>query len=150
MTTKYFETKEQFIAFRTAWAKAAQAKKITASHMVMYNIIRGKEIDHGFTPITNHTKLLNGTPINLGLVQAVYWLNLYSTNTYWQHRHGEEFLAPFEGAITIDDLQRLDIEEIKTIDADFGIGKRLKAKILAGARPTTFNELLELDMEDAA
>jgi len=160
MTTKYFETKEQFIAFRNAWAKAAQAGKITAAHMVMYNAIRGKDLDHGFTPVTNHNKLNNGTRLNHGFVDAV---NEYMRIADWSSRMVSEgwvndfrqgwvndFIAPFEGTLVVDDLQWIEVEKVETLWADYGQGLRLKKKILNGARPNTFAELFALDVEDAA
>ena len=67
MTTNTFETKEQYLAFRAAWATAAQSKELTAEHHILFNILCGRPIDHGFTPITKPSKLQNGFRINHGL-----------------------------------------------------------------------------------
>lgn len=66
----YILSKDQFIVFQTAFKRLAQAKEITAEDMVLYNILRNKPIDHGFTPITNKTKLFNGMQPRLGFTQA--------------------------------------------------------------------------------
>ena len=60
MTTNTFETKDQYLAFRSAWAKAAQDKVLTGAHHVLLNILRGHPVERGFTPITKTTKLQNG------------------------------------------------------------------------------------------
>lgn len=156
-TEKYFDTKEQFIAFRNAWAKAAQAGKITAAHMLMYNAIRGKDIYHGFTPVTNKNKLGNGMPLNQGLRAAhehyrtVLRMAAMYADRDWGKSWVDNFIEPFEGALTADDLQRIDVpEKIDVLWADYGQGLRLKEKILEGAKPATFDELFALDVEDAA
>ena len=65
--TTFFETKEQFLTFRKAWAAASQAGTLQREHHLLYNIIRSKPITNGFTPITNTNKLQNGAYINHGL-----------------------------------------------------------------------------------
>lgn len=55
MTT--FDTKEQYLAFRSAWAKAAQAKSITSAHMVLFNVLCVRPMHVGFTPVTSPNKL---------------------------------------------------------------------------------------------
>ena len=95
MTNKhFFETKEQYLAFRKAWANAVNSDKaksktvysefydgtirepgwITAAHHIFYNIVRNHPIDTGFTPVTRKTKLENGAIINGGLYEG--WVAL--------------------------------------------------------------------------
>lgn len=67
-------SKDQFLTFQTAFKRLAQAKEVTASDMMLYNIVRGKPINNGFTPITNTTKLFNGMYPNMGCSQAKHEL----------------------------------------------------------------------------
>lgn len=75
-TNKFFETKDQYLAFRAAFAAAQnnlRAKKgqpdsngykapgwLTASHYMLLNEARGLPRYRGFTPITSKVKLDNG------------------------------------------------------------------------------------------
>jgi len=61
MTTQNTQlTKEQFLEFRAKFKEQANAKSLSASDMILYNLIRGKDPKSGFTPITNPNKLSNG------------------------------------------------------------------------------------------
>lgn len=78
MTTnnKFFETKEQYLAFRAAFAAAQnnpRAKKgepdacgyrkrgwLSPAHYMLLNLTRGLPYDRGFSPITADRKLNNG------------------------------------------------------------------------------------------
>lgn len=75
-TNKFFQTKEQYLAFRAAFAAAhndSRAKKgkadtygvktpgwLTAAHYMILNEVRGYPRRRGFSEITNTTKLANG------------------------------------------------------------------------------------------
>lgn len=155
--TTYFETKEHYQAFRNAWARAVnddRAKKqiievphtdwrtgsktiikeksngwIGARHHILFNILRGKQPDTGFTPTTNSNKLRNGAYFNYG-----YWAANYSLRNiiecakkiksapedYFYQRRVDSvtaFLKPFDGTVTIEMLQNVEVPE-----------ERLKAK----------------------
>lgn len=57
----FIETKEQYIAICTAWKKFVNDSiTVDSAHMMLYNILRSKPFDHGFTPITRQIKLDNG------------------------------------------------------------------------------------------
>lgn len=99
MTTKQnlFETKEQYLAFRKAWAATVndpQAKPtleiqqvndrgshyeqkhkrpgyMLPAHQLLFNILCGYKPYRGFTPITKHTKLKNQGYFNYGYFEAV-------------------------------------------------------------------------------
>lgn len=100
MNIKFFETKEQYLAFRAAWRAAVndvrakphfteEAARVSgretsivmakvrhdgwlhATHHILFNIARGKEPNYGFTPITNQNKLDNGSAPWLGYNQAL-------------------------------------------------------------------------------
>lgn len=92
-----FVSKDHYLAFRIAWAKAVNSEKakstlkpgygntryrvqgwITSAHMAMYNLLRDKPIYEGFTHITNKNRLvLGGTSPILGFDQAVDKLEYY-------------------------------------------------------------------------
>ena len=141
-----FDTKEQYLTFRAAWAKAAQKKQLTAAHMVMYNLIRNKPIHKGFTPVTNTNKLLNGMAINHGLYEARWQLSRYVDRagedknyfTEWVDR----FLAPFEGTITREQLVHLEVPRVNRFDSNFGVGYQIARAIVAGEfHPTEMEDL---------
>jgi len=59
--TYFIETKEQHIAICTAWKKFVnEGGTMNGSHMLLYNILRSRPYDKGFTPITKPVKLQNG------------------------------------------------------------------------------------------
>ena len=85
-TNKFFETKDQYLAFRAAFAAAQnnpRAKKgkpgpygykppgwLSAAHFMLLNEIRGYPRTRGFTEITSRLKLDNGMPANLHISRA--------------------------------------------------------------------------------
>ena len=59
--TTYIYTKEQFLQFNERFVQAANNKNISASDMILFNILRNKDSRCGFSPITNQRKLGSGT-----------------------------------------------------------------------------------------
>lgn len=76
MNKSIFETKEQYLTFRKAFAAAQNDQRakhyftddvaagkikhdgwLQAEHFILLNAIRGKPFDRGFTPITNKNKI---------------------------------------------------------------------------------------------
>lgn len=51
MEKQYYISKEQFLALKEAWKKIAHP---TASDMIIYNILRSKPADNGFSPKTKN------------------------------------------------------------------------------------------------
>lgn len=51
-------SQEQFTEFKALIKTKAANKQLTATDIIVYNIIRGKDIKRGFTPITNPKTLL--------------------------------------------------------------------------------------------
>lgn len=47
---EYILTKEQFDQFQLNWKKLANKKEITSQDILIYNILRDKNADRGFTP----------------------------------------------------------------------------------------------------
>lgn len=160
--TTYFETKDQYITFRTAWAKAAQAKQLTAAHMVMFNILCGRPHDRGFTPITKTTKLLNGAYLNHGLYFAVddlkrivgYAKSVVGSKeaklSSWNQDRLEDFLKPFDGVITVELLASVEVPEVKPLESNWAKGLKVAQKIIASERkPISYADLEALYKEVA-
>lgn len=59
-SSQFIVSKEEFLFIQKAFKEKAHNKTLTAEDILLYNIIRGKDIDRGFTPVTNPTKLANG------------------------------------------------------------------------------------------
>lgn len=87
-------SKEQFLQFQTAFRARANAKNISASDIVLYNVVRGKDKKHGFSPITNATKLANGTYPWLAYTSAEYFAKFRCT--------GPKKSEYFKGLYTIE------------------------------------------------
>lgn len=106
---------------------------IESSHMVLFNLIRGKPLDRGFAPITNPRKLKSVyTPWQHfndavdELDRMVELAQKYTTNPVRNHHDYHEltrvmdFLEPFrtstfQGTITIMDLANIDRSYFQTI-----------------------------------
>jgi hypothetical protein len=59
--TYFIETKEQYLAILSCWRNfLLSGGKPNASHMMLYNILRSKPWDRGFSPTTKKIKLANG------------------------------------------------------------------------------------------
>lgn len=52
--------KPAFQTLQATFKQYANQNSNSASDMILYNIIRGKDIKRGFTPITNSNRLANG------------------------------------------------------------------------------------------
>lgn len=151
MTTNYFNTKDQYLAFRSAWAKAAQSKQLTAAHMMMFNIICGKEPQYGFTPFQRESKWSGMGIFNRGALTAyqelIYMRERRST---WAQEKARKFVEPFGDAFTLEDFDKLTIPKVEGLYANFGKGMRAAEKLRDGATATTVTDLLALAVEEAA
>ena len=59
-SSQFIASKEEFTFILHAFKEKARIKNITALDILLYNIIRGKDPERGFTPITNQRKLSGG------------------------------------------------------------------------------------------
>jgi len=59
MTKFILNDKQQFKQYQLAFRQLAHTKQATAVDHILYNLLRGKDLKRGFTPITNETKLNN-------------------------------------------------------------------------------------------
>jgi len=97
-TNSHFTSKEHYLSFRAAWAKAVNSEKaksylvdsqawydsniinrvrkpgwVQSEHHIIYNILRNRKPSLGFTNITNANKLnLSCKPINNGYYWAMW------------------------------------------------------------------------------
>jgi len=151
MITRYFETKDQYLNFQQAWKNAINSGvHLTSAHFILYNLIRGKDPQTGFTPFQRMSKITGMGIINLGVYQAVRALislrNPYNTN--YMENQIEVFLAPFAGTFTRDDLEQLIIKNIAVLDSvqpitpTFGKGITLLRHLQNGDQK--FNSCIEL------
>ena len=155
MTNNIFNTKEQYLQFRKAFAKAAQAKTLRAEHFIFLNLVRGLPYHRGFTPITNKNKLANGNHICLGLDKGVQNLR-YAIHSSRDTRGMafKDFIAPFieEGdvkmaAILMQVLQKLEnaLDSHEIYYSYFGIGRKVAEMMLRDYKtPHNYQEFIEI------
>ncbi len=98
-TNNLFTSKEQYLAFRSAWKQSCTQRNQTTLQFVLYALMRGKSIDTVFTPTTNPVKLANGRfpdGAKRTAIQTLRWLPVLRATKRW-HAFREEWLAPFGG-----------------------------------------------------
>ena len=154
-STRYFDTKEQYLSFRQAWRTAANDKSVhlTAEHFMLYNIIRGKDPQSGFSPFQRMSKIIGMGRINLGVVMAAEGLT--RLNKTWFADRKKDFLAPFGNTFTAEDFDNMVargmIPDIPTITPTFGKGRQILQRIQSGdIAPKTCIELMAFYNEDVA
>ena len=105
---------------------------LLGSHHLIYALLRGSDALRGFTPATSKNKLSNGGYINNGLYAARKGLRYAAFNM--NESQLEEFLAPFEGTVTLEMLKKLDnlCPTVDPLQANYGKGKQIAEKFLAG------------------
>ena len=162
-TNKYFTHKEHYLAFRSFWAQAVNSKdiQITGAHHMLYNILRGKAHDCGFAPTVRTTKLQNGAYLNRGLHEAYRELHvmihdIQHPRAFWHGKMQDMLKDIFQGSVTTDMLEMIDLPEVKLMESDYGPYKRVAEFIVNMRfedRPTTFAEIqaiLEIATKEAA
>lgn len=193
MTNTYFKSKEQYFQFRTNFAAAANNTKskstcdacdewlsheqdisydtgmsriqgwLHAEHFIFLNIIRGKPLHHGFTPVTNKNKLTNGGNIWPGLDVGVRALKcaIHSAKDVTQIPQNaksqggmafREFIKPLIGGDEFLNVEYMKILlEIEPILADhkeyyttFGEGVKIARKMVAEElKPKNYEEFMQ-------
>ena len=123
----YFENKDHYLAFRKAWAASVANPNIrlTAAHHMLYNLLRGKNIDQGFTDRTNVKQIYHQRWINFGAGEAQRILNTFRTHPRhitleYVSTRAEGFLIPFDGTVTPRMLVTA-VEEMPTVEKKFDI-----------------------------
>lgn len=85
--------KEQYLSAKAAWKNNPRQQ---ASHIIIYNALRGFPLDRGFTETTNPTKLANGQSKRQGFVTALAKAQLaFSPKRIWP-RDQERFDKDYE------------------------------------------------------
>ena len=147
-----FTHKEHYLAFRAAWAESINSKEfeITGAYHMLYNILRGKAFDHGFTPITRTTKLQNGAYINLGAYNAArdLYVMLNDIDNCRSYAYGrlQKMLSVFQGTVT-DDMFKMVAEDLPDrfpMTSDYGPYMKVAEFIIDMRfedKPTTFAEI---------
>jgi hypothetical protein len=103
--TQYFiETKEQYLEIIDSWKAHVNSKKtIYSCHLMLYNILRSKSYDKGFTPVTKKLKLDNGQDKWFGLKNAAYQIRAAAI-------YGGSYLKflcePFGEKIAAEDIKK--------------------------------------------
>lgn len=150
--TRFFNDKEHYLNFLAAWKRAANSVNakatkdkfygnkvdgwLTGAHMLLYTLVRGRDIRPAFTLVTNETKLTNGFYINHGLYWAAQDLiriaGYVKNDREWSNNIVDEFLAPFNGTFEKERLVELveAMPEIKAIYSDYGKGRAIAERII--------------------
>ena len=199
MTTTYFKTKEQYFQFRTNFAAAANNSKskstceacdewrehegkisydtgssrvqgwLAAEHFIFLNIMRGRPIHRGFTPVTSKNKLSNGGNIWQGLDSGVRRLKraIHSAKDVIQIPKNassqggaafREFIEPLVGgaeflnAVFLDILCQIEpiLNEHTEYYTSFGKGVKIARKMVEEElKPKNYEEFMQI-VEDIA
>ena len=157
----FFTSKEQYLHFRKVWSQAVNSEKakktrhqdsygtwrksgwLTATHHMVYALLRGRDAMNGFTPITSRNKLENGSYINEGLYEARNELRS-SAGSNKNNEALEKFLEPFEGTVTLKMLGKLSelCATVELLESNYGKGGQIAKLILASkTKPTSYAEM---------
>lgn len=145
---------------------------VTDAHHALYNTLRNRPTETGFSPVTKTIRLQNGAYINHGLWWAVTVLidhittaKQYNTllkkieefketrpsfTRYNEKRikRLEQFLEPFDGTVTIEMLASMLVPPVQPIESNFGKGMKLaKAIIEANRKPVTYEDMWNMYQE---
>ena len=96
-TTFIIQDKQQFKKIQARFKELSRSKQATAVDHVFYNIVRGKPLDRGFTPITNENKLrssYNNRPL-WAFEQAKSAVNFGATPSKYHVSHLREVFGEF-------------------------------------------------------
>ncbi len=102
--TYFIESKEQYLEIVKSWKAFANSNKtLYNSHMMLYNILRSKPCDKGFSPTTKAIKLASGHDKWFGLKQAAWKIRAASVygGSYLRH-----LLEPFGETINKEVIDR--------------------------------------------
>ena len=133
----FFDTKEDYLNFKKQWASAVNDKRakkelikksythygnevdcsyqkkgwVQAVHHVIYNIVRDKPFDYGFTAITDKNKLQNnfGNPTH-AFDSALYMLGVFQRSAK-DSRRVHDVMEPFGDSISLSKLKSFDLKQ---------------------------------------
>ncbi len=173
--TQLFSDKEHYLQFLQAWKQAVNSPSVKSTkdpiygnklsgsvrseHYMLYNILRGRSADVGFTPISNKNKLMNGVPLNLELHNARWAIERaanaavdvqrkLTTASFLEfaQRTVDQMLAPFNGTVTtemLEDIHRI-LPKIERVESNFGKGRKISADIISTGKAITYADLWNL------
>jgi hypothetical protein len=87
------QDKQQFRQYQEAFRQLSRSKQATVEDHILYNLIRGKDLKRGFTPITSEKKLNAHYSKNAWLAfdaacNNLAW-NIRSKHSTFKDRYGE-------------------------------------------------------------
>lgn len=100
--------KQQFRQYQTEFRNMSRAKAATAQDHILYNLIRGKDLKRGFTPITNTNKLTSNYSNNVW-----HAFSAAKSDLTWALKKG--YTIPCASSFTVDQRAQLlkALEEAK-------------------------------------
>lgn len=137
ISTRVFYSKEKYLAFREKWRYAATNMGMSAEQHMLYNIIRGRDPQYGFTPLQRHSNIKGQGTINTGAYQTWQVLHFmksslgYKSTTYWRER-ADRMVEPFGDTFTIEDFRKMTIPEVPVVSVYYGKGMKVAERIFNG------------------
>jgi len=131
--TRYFENKEHYLNFRKAWSESVNNDDIylSGAHMLLYSLLRERDVREAFTPTSRPTKLRSGQLINNGLYRA--YESLSRLNGNWVTESDFEYLMlPFKDTLKKETLMQavIDMPKISPIYGNYGKGIQIAETII--------------------
>ncbi|MBN6739151.1 hypothetical protein JKG47_01060 [Acidithiobacillus sp. MC6.1] len=99
-SNSFFESREQYLAFRAAWKASCHNKDVhlVAAHYALYALLRGRSLDSQFSPVTNKVKMTNGQA-PMGAAERAVRMIQYAGMPMIHVR--DALLAPWQGATPV-------------------------------------------------
>lgn len=73
--TRFFNGKDQYLAFKKRWGAIMSDKEkrevLGSMHHALYNLLCGRDLTNSFSLVTTRRKIENGAIINYGIVYAI-------------------------------------------------------------------------------
>lgn len=112
--TYIIQDKETFKNIQVIFRQGAHARNVSSAEHLFYNIIRGKPVTHGFTPVTNTNKLKHGMYPDHGYNQArnEFRWHIQYVNKGWGAAWGVNMFSKYKDLIT-EDQWKLILETVK-------------------------------------
>jgi len=149
--TRYFKDKEHYLNFRQAWSESVNDDNVylDGAHMLLYALLRERDVREAFTPTSRPTKLRSGQLINNGLYRA--YESLSRLTGAWVNESDFEYLMkPFKGTLDKETLLQAvtDMPKISPIYGNYGKGIAIADSIIKAEEHDT--EKLWNIIEEAA
>ena len=138
-----FTSKDQYLLFKQAWAKAAQSGDLTAGHFLLYNLLLDRKLTTGFTPTFTARKLPGRTGVNSGVCLAAKQLTLAKG---WEFKQ-KQFLGVLGNTITPEMLEQIKVPHFELLEFNYGVGKMIYTHLLENPMILTYDNLDPLVLE---